>query len=569
MKKILLMGNPNVGKSAVFSRLTGIHVIASNYPGTTVEFTEGTMKLEEEKATLIDVPGTYGLEATSNAEKIAVDMLKNGDVVINVVDATNLERNLHLTLHLLEKNIPVIIALNMWDDAKHKGITIDPEKMEELLAVPVVPTVGVTGEGFKELIARIADAANPQVLARSEEEKWTEVGKIVNQVQSLKHRHHTMLEILGDASVKLSTGIPISFLVMFAAFTIIRFIGEGLIGFVFEPIFENLLKPLMMQLSSLLNPGSFLHSIVIGNLIEGEIDFVQSFGLLTTGLFVPIVMVLPYVLAFYLILGFLEDFGYLPRLAVLLDNIMHRMGLHGWAIIPTLLGLGCNVPAVMATRILEDRREKFIAATIISVGVPCAALQAMVWGLLGKHGIGYVGIVYLSLFASWIILGRILNMVLKGESLELVMEVPPYRLPSFKALFKKFWMRMLGFFKEAFPIVFLGIFIVNILYFLKIFDAVTNLTAPLITNIFGLPKEAVVGLAIGFLRKDVAIGMLGTLGLTAKQLVIAATVLAMFFPCIATFVILFKELGVKDMLKSVLIMLISSLVVGGLLNLIL
>ena len=569
MKKILLMGNPNVGKSAVFSRLTGIHVIASNYPGTTVEFTQGTMKIGDEEAILIDVPGTYGLEATSKAEKIAVEVLKDGDVVINVVDATNLERNLHLTLHLLERNIPVIIALNVWDDAKHKGITIDVKNMEKLLGVPVVPTVAVTGEGIKELVSRVLQACNPKVSRRSEEEKWTEAGRILDKVQLLQHRHHTLLEVIGDASVKPLSGIPIAILIMFAAFKIIRFIGEGLIGNVFEPIFERFWQPLMMQLSSILHPGSFLHSIIIGKLIEGEIDFVQSFGVLTTGLFVPVGMVLPYVFSFYIILGVMEDSGYLPRLAVLLDNLMHRMGLHGWAIIPTLLGLGCNVPGIMATRILENRRERLITATIISIGVPCAALQAMIWGLVGEHGGRYVAIIYLSLFVVWVVLGRILNMILKGESQGLIMEVPPYRMPSLQTVVKKLWMRMAAFLKEALPIVLLGIMVVNILYFLKIFDVLADFAAPLITNVFGLPKEAVIAMAIGFLRKDVAVGMLGTLDLTAKQLVVAATALAMSFPCIATFVVLFKELGITDTLKSVLVMLISSLIVGGLLNAIL
>jgi len=569
MKRILLMGNPNVGKSAVFSRLTGIHVIVSNYPGTTVEFTQGTMRVEGQKAILVDVPGTYGLEVTSKAEEIAVKMLEDGDAVINVVDATNLERNLHLTLHLLEKNMPVIIALNIWDDAKHKGITIDVKKMEELLGVPVVPTVAVTGEGIKELVSRIPEAFSPEIAERTEEQKWTEAGRIIDKVQSLQHRHHTALEIIGDASVKPLTGIPMAILVMFAVFKLIRFVGEGLIGTVFEPIFGRLWQPLMMQLSSILHPGSFLHSIVIGKLIGGEIDFVQSFGLLTTGLFVPIAMVLPYVFSFYIVLSFLEDFGYLPRLAVLLDNLMHRMGLHGWAIIPMLLGLGCNVPGVMATRVLESRRERLIAATIISIGVPCAALQAMIWGLVGKHGGGYVGIIYLSLFIVWVVLGRFLDIVLKGQSPELIMEVPPYRLPSLQTIAKKLWMRMVAFLKEALPLVLLGVLVVNILYFLKVFDFIANLTSPVITNVFGLPKEAVAAIAIGFFRKDVAVGMLGTLDLTAKQLVVAATVLAMFFPCIATFVVLFKELGIADMFKSILVMLISSLIVGGLLNAIL
>ncbi|MFH1771270.1 MAG: FeoB small GTPase domain-containing protein [Candidatus Omnitrophota bacterium] len=257
MRKVLLMGNPNVGKSALFSRLTGIHVVAANYPGTTVEFTQGAVKIGGEKAILIDVPGTYGLEANSKAEEIAVEMIKSGDLVINVVDATNLERNLHFTLHLLEQDIPVIVALNVWDEAKHKGIDIDVRKLEELLGVPVVPTVAVSGEGIKELISRIPEAVNPKIAQSSEEQRWVEVGRVIGAVQSLNRRHHTLLEIVGDASVNHAIGIPIAVMVMFAAFKIIRFIGEALISGVFEPLFENLWKPLLMKLSDLLLPGSF------------------------------------------------------------------------------------------------------------------------------------------------------------------------------------------------------------------------------------------------------------------------------------------------------------------------
>ena len=566
MKKILLMGNPNVGKSAVFSRMTGARVISSNYPGTTVEFTQGIMNVGEEKAVLIDVPGAYDLEASSQAEAIAVGMLKNGGAVIDVVDATNLERNLGLTLRLLEKNTPMLVALNMWDDAAHKGITIDVPKLESALGVPVVPTVAISGEGIKELVARIPEARAAGMAERTEEVRWAEIGRIVAEVQSVTHRHRTFLEALGDASVKPLTGIPIAALLLIVAFAVVRFIGEGFIGIVIEPLFEGLWKPLMLHLSAVLQPGSFLHAIFIGKLVDGDIDFVQSFGLLTTGLFVPLGMVLPYVMSFYVVLGFLEDFGYLPRLAVLLDTMMHRMGLHGWAIIPSLLGLGCNVPGVMATRILETRRERFIAATIISIGVPCAALQAMIWGLLGRHGARYVMVVYITLFLVWAGLGRLLNSVLKGRSPELIMEIPPYRLPSLRALAQKVWMRMAAFLREAVPIVLLGVLIVNVLYFLGIFDAVADWTAPVMIKVLGLPKEAVVAMAVGFLRKDVAVGMLGTMDLTAGQLTVAVTVLAMSFPCIATFVVLWKELGWADLGKSVVLMLASSLVVGAILN---
>lgn len=568
LEKILLMGNPNVGKSVVFTRLTGVHAIASNYPGTTVGFSQGTMKVAGQKAQVVDVPGTYGLEATSKAEEIAIKMLGEGHLVINVVDATNLERNLHLTLHLLEHDVPMIVALNIWDETKHKGIEIDAAKLEERLGVPVAPTVAITGEGIKTLVSRIPEAKNGKVAERTEEERWTETGRIVDAVQSLHHHHHTLLETMGDASVRPLTGIPIAAVAICAAFVVIRFIGEALVDW-FEGAFDGLWTPLMMRLSAVLGSAGFLHEILIGTLIDGEIDYVQSFGVLTTGLFVPIAMVLPYVFSFYLVLGMVEDFGYLPRLAVLLDKIMHGMGLHGWAIIPTLLGLGCNVPGVMAVRILESRRERLIAATIISVAVPCVALQAMVVKQLGDHGAAYVGIVYLALFVVWIVLGRILNATLRGDSPELLMEIPPYRVPSFRTLMHKLWRRMRGFLKEALPIVLLGVLVVNILQYAHLFDYVANATAPVVTRLFGLPKEAIIAIVLGFLRKDVGVGMLGTLGLTAKQLVVSCTVLAMTFPCIATFVILAKELGLKDMLKSVAIMLVSALVVGTVLNVVL
>lgn len=567
--KILLLGNPNVGKSAFFHRLTGVRVVASNYPGTTVGYTKGYLKLGDETNEVIDVPGTYTLEPLSKAEEVATDMLKDGDLVINVIDSTNLERNLFLTLQLMEKGIPMLIALNMWDETKHKGIQIDIEKLESLLGVPVVPTTAITGVGIKKLAGRISEAATPTASSRSHDELWAEVGRIVEQIQQVSHHHHTWLEHLGDASIKPLPGIPIAAAVLFASFWLIRFIGESLIGYVFEPIFNNLWAPLMMRLSDLLGSGGFLHNILVGELIGGEIDFTQSFGILTTGLFIPLGAVLPYVVAFYLVLGFLEDLGYLPRVAVLLDTIMHRMGIHGYAIIPTLLGLGCNVPGIMATRILESKRERFIVATLISIAVPCAALQAMVIGLVGGVGWQYVAIVYATLFVVWLALGLILNLAVKGFSPELLIEIPPYRLPPPRILATKLWMRIRGFLREAIPIVMLGILVVTILYALNVFDYIADFASPVVSGLFGLPEEAASAISIGFLRKDMAVGMLGGLSLTPSQLVVGSVVLAMFFPCIASFTVLFKELGLKRMLASTGIMLVVSLIVGSALNLIL
>jgi len=571
MTRILLVGNPNVGKSALFSRLTGTHIIASNYPGTTVGFTKGYLKLGEERAELIDVPGNYTLEPTSKAEEVAVEMLKEGDLVINVIDATNLERNLNLTLQLLERQTPVIVALNMWDDTKHRGINVDAAKLEELLGVPVVPTVGVTGQGIKELVRRLPEAKVPKNARTysNSDERWARVGDIVSQVQSLSHRHHRWYENLEDASSHRVWGIVIAVLVLFATFWFVRFVGEGIINYVTDPLFEGLWTPVLAKLSLALGPGSFWHNILIGNLIGGGIDYSQSFGLLSTGLYIPLAAVLPYIFSFYLALGILEDVGYLPRLAVLMDTIMHRLGLHGYAIIPTILGFGCNVPGIMATRILESRKQRFIAATLISIGVPCAALQAMIIGLVGQQGVGYVAMVYGSLFISWVIIGLILNRAVKGFNPELLVEIPPYRLPPWRVIGEKLWLRVSGFIKEALPIVLGTVLVVSILYTLGVFNAIADITAPVLTGLWGLPKETITALVVGFLRKDVAMGMLTPLALTAKQLVISSTVLAMFFPCVATFVILARELGVRDLLKAVGIMIAAALIMGSLQNLVL
>lgn len=576
MKKVLLIGNPNVGKSVIFSRLTGVNVIASNYPGTTVEFTKGYMRLEGERVEIIDVPGTYTLKPTSRAEEVAVKMLndalkENDDdntIVINIVDSTNLERNLNLTLQLIQTGVPLVVCLNFWDETKHTGIQLDVEKLEQILGIPVVPTCGITGEGIKNLVSRLTEAkASPYQY--EEEEKWSAIGKIITEVQKLTHRHHTVFEKIGDATIHPLTGIPLAIIILLLAFTIVRYIGESLIGYLFEPLFENLWKPLMMRLSDLLGSTGFIHDVLIGHLIEGEIDFVQSMGLLTTGLFVPFAMVLPYIVAFYFVLSFLEDSGYLPRLGVLLDNLMHKLGIHGLAIIPMLLGIGCNVPGALATRVLETRRERFIAATLMAIAIPCMAQIAMIFGLVGIYGTSVLAIVFGTLFIVWLVLGFLLNKILKGETPEIFVEIPPYRFPYFPALLKKLWMRLLWFLREAIPFVLLGVLIINILYALHIIEFIGKLAAPVVTGILGLPQEAVGALVIGFLRKDIAVGMLVPLGLTMQQMITASVILTMYFPCVATFAILVKELGVKDMIKSTVIMIISTLIVGGILNLIL
>ncbi|MFW6104141.1 MAG: FeoB small GTPase domain-containing protein [Bacteroidota bacterium] len=570
--RILLAGNPNVGKSVVFSRLTGAKVIASNYPGTTVTLTKGFMHYVGETAEIIDLPGTYSLHGSGTDEKVAVDMISEmtgDDVLVNVLDATNLERNLNLTFQLFEQNIPMIIALNMWDETKHQGISIDVEKLEQLLGVPVVPTSAISGKGILQLIKRIPEVRARYVPPLSTHERWGRIGDIVAQVQVLGHKHHTFLERLDELSLKPLTGIPIAIGVIWIIFKVVRFIGEGLINYVFDPAFQHIYLPVIQKVSALLGESGMLHNVIIGNLIDGSIDFEQSFGLLTTGLYVPFVMVLPYVIAFYLMLGLLEDFGYLPRLSVLSDNFMHKLGLHGQAIIPMILGFGCAVPGMLATRPLKSKRERFIAITLIAIAIPCASQSAMIFNLVGRYGTQYVAIVYGTLFILWLIFGYILNKIMKGLSPELLMEIPAYRLPHGSMVLKKLRMRVIYFLREAIPYMLIGILLINVLYAMGIISWLGKIIAPVVTDLMGLPEEVVTALLMGFLRKDIAIGVLGPLGLTAEQMTIAATVLTIYFPCIAAFVIMFKELGLKSMLKATVIMISLAVIVGTLMNLIL
>ena len=569
MKRILLFGNPNVGKSAIFTRLTGVKVIASNYPGTTVEYLRGKMKIEDNNIEVIDVPGTYSLQPDSPAEKVAKKILDESNpketVIVNVVDSTNLERNLNLTLQLLSTDFPVIVLLNFWDETKHKGIKIDTGNLSKLLKASVIPTVAITGYGIQELREKIPES-KPSRLELKEKDLWNLIGTIIDKTQRLEHQHHTFPQIIEEISTHPVMGIIFSGLILFLSFTIIRAIGEGLIGYLFEPLFEKLWMPVLLKFSDFLGGGTLLHKMLIGELIGGEIDFYQSFGLLSTGLFIPLAAVLPYIVSFYFVLSILEDTGYLPRLAVLVDRLMHQIGIHGMGIVPMFLSFGCNVPGILATRIMETRRERLIAATVMSISIPCMAQTAMIFGLLGKYGFKGIAPVFFTLLLVWLIVGKTMARYVSGESPEIFTEIPPYRIPYFKVLFKKVWLRVGWFLRDALPFVLIGVFVVNLFYIFGFVDFLSKVFGPILARILGLPPEAIAALFIGFLRKDVAIGMLAPLGLSMGQLITASVILTMYFPCAATFVVLFMELGFTDTLKASVIMIASAFFVGWILN---
>jgi len=567
MKKIVLVGNPNIGKSAVFSRLTGAKVIASNYPGTTVEYTKGILRIPGgEKVEILDIPGIYSLEAASRAEQVALDMIKEGNIIINIVDATNLERNLNLTVQLFKKfRIPAVIALNMMDIARHHGITIDTEKLSRKLGLPVISTVALSGQGIKELTGQLTNASIPEINF-IDKEKWNFIGAIVEDVQKTEHRHPTFAEKLSDISVHPILGLVFALIILYISFWTIRIIGESLIRFVMDPVFNVLYEPLLENISNALGHDTLVHKILIGNLVNESIDFRQSFGLLSTGFYIPLAEVLPYVFSFYLVLTLLEDIGYLPRLGILLDKLMHKIGLHGLSVISMFLAFGCNVPGALATRILETRKERFITSTLMAIAIPCMAQIAMISGLLGKYGPPAFLTLFGILFIVWLGVGMILNRYTKGESPEILVDIPHYHYPYPNAVAKKVWMRIRYFISEAIPFVLIGVFIVTILYMTGFMEFMGKVFAPVITKVFGLPPEAISAILVGFLRKDVAIGMLAPLDLNFRQLIVASTVLTIYFPCVATFIVLLKELGIRDMIKSALIMLCTALIIGGAVN---
>jgi len=569
MKKIFLIGNPNVGKSLIFCRLTGTDVIISNYPGTTIEFYRGYFKKDNQKIEVVDLPGTYTLQPTNKAEEVVVGVLEElkdnikDFIIVNVIDATNIERNLNLTFQLIKKRLPMVIILNMWDETKHKGIVIDYKKLEEILGIPVIPTCARTSEGISEFILRLNEA-RASCFDYDEEQKWQKIGEVVAQVQQLTHKHHTFLDRLSEVTIRPSTGIPFALCVLILTFAMVRFLGEKITS-VFEALFVKFYLPFITTIVLKFISFEFLQKILLGGVIEP----MGGFGVLTTGLYIPLVVVLPYLFSFYLILSILEDVGYIPRLAVMLDNFFHRLGVHGYASVPVLLGLGCKVPGILALRLLETRKEKFLTAVLLLMVAPCMPQTSMILSLSARYGIKYALVVFLVLFLTSVVVSFILNKVLKGETTELFVEIPPYRMIIFSLLMKKIYIRMKEFFIDAVPLIILGIFIVNVLDILGVVKIISETIGKPLSVILSLPKEISVVLISGFLRKDVSISLLSPFDLTAKQFVVAAIFLVLYLPCVSTFFTLAKEQGFKDGLKVLFLMLLVAFLFAYVMNILL
>lgn len=564
MKKIVLAGNPNVGKSLLFSRITRMGMITANYAGTTVETKAGKFIYQGNEYEILDGPGIYSLEEFSKTDQIALRLIEDGDIIINVVDATNLERNLSLTLQLLKMGKPMIVTLNFWDDTVHKGITIDSKELEQLLNVPVVTVSALRGEGIPELLASIENARAGRLQVEPQEQ-WNYIGKIIRNVQRLQHRHHTLLERISDFTLHPVGGIISAVFVLFATLFIVRYMGEGLINFVFEPFYSKIYDPLIREIVNQV-PYPMIRGILLGH----AADPLKSFGILTSGIYIAFVQVFPYFFSFYFVFGFLEDFGYLPRLAVVLDKFFHKLGLHGYSSIPVMLGLGCKVPAFMATRGLSNRREKILTISLIFMSVPCLSQSVMIVSLGMRYGMATVVSIYGILIITALGMNYAMNkMYKKGDMPEFFTEFPTCRIPSIKLLADKLRIRIVEYFAEVLPMIAVGVLLMNILDTIHVLSFITDLMKQPVGRLMGLPPEIAPVMLLNFLRKDASVALLVPLNLTAYQFIIAGVFLVLSTPCVASLFTMIRELGMRTALKIIGVIFLTAIAVTSLLHLLL
>ena len=402
----------------------------------------------------------------------------------------------------------------------------------------------------------------------SHEERWDLIDRISKETVSFGAYRHTLKDAIGELTIKPMTGIPIAIAVMYGFWSVFgSFAGFFTDGF-FVRLFDAYWLPWLQEVFP--GQGSFLYTIMVdaGGIESGEFvlssNCLESFGVLTSGLFVAIGIVLPAIIIFYLTLALLEDIGYMPRIAVLIDTMLHKIGLHGYAIVPTILSLGCNVPGVTATRILETKKQRFIMMTLLAIFIPCGA-QIGIMEELVPHLMGWI---LLYLIIGYFIFGYILNKAIPGKSPEFLIDVPPYRRPMLSNIGKKVGGRVKGFFVVAIPFVMLGCAIVGVLYYFGVIRVLGDLLAPIFVGWFGVPAETAGPLVAAFLRKDLAVAQLSVIpGITDYQMITSVVLVSIYFPCVATFAMMLKE-GWKELIGALAVLAVVVFAYGGLIHLI-
>ncbi|HBY56524.1 MAG TPA: ferrous iron transport protein B [Candidatus Atribacteria bacterium] len=617
--RIALMGQPNSGKSTIFNHVAGYKAVTSNFPGKTVEYTLTKFNLFGQTVELVDLPGTYSLTSFDLAELEARKYLLKGnvDVIINVMDASLLSRSLELTLQLLELKLPMVICLNMIDEAERKGIKIDIEKLSKILGVPVVPAIALKGKGVKELFS---------VAYKTGEEK--RIGKTLNFSKNVEEVIEQLSTQIKKKEIAQEFNVPIRFLALKYLENDSYFIKnfKNTEKNIFNKInyFQNLLREvhgrppdvvisserhhlsmnIYESIVSLTRPHTSLidyldnilmHPIfgyvflafilylffnlvfTVGKMVEEHLlDYfyriipliersIDSETLLFSvisgiiqGLAGGIAIVLPYLFPFLFGLAILEDLGYLPRIAFLLDVFLHKIGLHGKAIIPFMLGYGCTVPAIMATRILESERDRFITSVLATM-IPCAARMTIIFALVAFYINPQAALaIYILNIIVVIISGKILSRLLPEVTPGMILEIPTYHIPSLKVVLAKTWLRMKEFIFVAWPLLIAGSTILSLLQYYKADTFINNFFSPL-TTLLGLPLLVGTTLIFGILRKELSMLMLiqaiGTSNIatvmSVTQIMTFTIFIIFYIPCVATIAVLWREIGTKRTLFTI------------------
>lgn len=631
---VLLVGNSNVGKSCLFAALTGRYVTVSNYPGTTVEIARGVLRIDGSQRPVIDTPGIRGLVPLSDDERVARDILlaEASPTVIQVVDAKNLRRGLLLTVELAEAGLPLVLAVNMIDEAEARGITIDTADLSRILRVPVVATVAPRRTGIAEVVRALEHARVPSAIptydepieaalarvaavlpaglssgrclhltalagdetaldrsgvddgarsvireARGEAERRLGeplghaltrrrldvvdaiVGRVVDRVSASRPAS----EVVGRWAVHPIAGWPILGVVLLLVYILVGRLGAGtLVNVLEDGLFGHVVDPWAKHAAESLIRVRVLRDLLVG-----------PYGLITMALTYSVAIVLPIVGTFFLAFGVLEDSGYLPRVAVMLDRAFRRLGLNGKAVLPMVLGLGCVTMATVATRVLETRKERLQVTLLLALGVPCSAQLGVILGMITRAGwVGaavWTAVVALSLLA----VGRVAARVIPGPGSDFVLELPPMRVPTPANVALKTAARIEWYLKEVVPVFVIATAVLFVLDETGLLRGVERVFSPLVVSWLGLPAAATGALLVGFLRRDYAAAGVFALAraglLTADQVVVALVVITLFVPCIASLLVIIREHGLRIAAAMLLFISVFAALVGGLVNLLL
>jgi len=632
--KIILIGNPNVGKSVIFNYLTGKYVTVSNYPGTTVEVASGTMSVHGKKLQVVDTPGINSLIPMSEDEKVTRDILlrETQPHLVQVIDAKNLRRGLLISLQLLEMKLPFLILLNMWDEAKSRGIEIRTQALSKSLGSPILKTVATRQKGLEKIrdnlqayppstisiaypeaieagVSRIApllpgapiskrslalmllsgdeslaewlhtnlsegEILQIEKIRQEIENRFAEpIGYLINQARLRKadellsqvmemerEAPKTLATFFGNLAIHPLWGILILLFVLWITYEFVGVFGaQTSVNFLEKTLFGRFLLPPITYLIQRLIPIPFFQEFFIG-----------PYGVITMALTYAIAIVLPIVGYFFLIFGLMEDSGYLPRLAVMTNQIFKKMGLNGKAILPMVLGLGCDTMATMTTRILDTEKDRTIVTLLLALAVPCSAQLGIIFGMFAGLPILYLFIWIFMIVSILLIVGYLAAKIIPGESSDFILEIPPLRIPQLSNVLVKTLARIEWYLKEAVPLFILGTIILFTLHQTNVLTLLERAASPLIVHFLGLPAKVTEAFVIGFLRRDYGAAGLFVLAkegkLSPHQILVSLVTITLFIPCIAQFFMMIKERGLKKALFISAVVFPIAFGAGGMLN---